>query len=94
MLYLTLFEFFILSRNLFYKYILGKIIAIQIKHNFYYINLPYLFCYVLDIIKYSYIYKYDDIIGYKEQYNNHVDILPPIIKFKINNKCFLNKLKN
>lgn len=87
----------ILIREFLYKYIFGKIIVIKNYKKFYYFKkpffLPYIFYIFLNFYNYEYVYTYDTIHFYNDN-KNKIELLPPILVFKINNKCYLDKIKN
>ena len=67
---------------------------IKFGNKYYPINfLPYIFSFILEQIQVKYVYLNDNIYFYQD-YLYDIKILPPIMKFKIDDKDVSSSIKN
>ena len=73
--------------------IFTNIVSIEYNNYFYntYIPIPYILYFPMELCKFNYIYKCDNIYYYSK--NNEIIIQDPIEKFKINNISYTERLE-
>ena len=86
---------FLYLRELFIKFIFGKIKMIKCKNQYYPINffLPYIFSFILEYFQMNYVYIYDNINFYQD-YTYDIPMFPPILSFNIDGNNMMNTIKN
>tara|TARA_B100000768_G_C11282795_1_gene379707 strand:- start:1778 stop:2224 length:447 start_codon:yes stop_codon:yes gene_type:complete len=88
------FQYYLITREFILKYIFGKITMLNFNNSYYPVNffLPYIFCFIFEFLKISYVYQFDN-INYFQDYKTGNFIIPPIIEFKINDINYIEKIK-
>tara|TARA_B110000879_G_C11172672_1_gene514380 strand:+ start:1842 stop:2204 length:363 start_codon:yes stop_codon:yes gene_type:complete len=68
---------------------------INFKHTYYPVNffLPYFTVFILDFFNLKYVYCYDNIHHYQDNINK-INLLPPILTFKIDGKEISGQIKD
>lgn len=95
MIYQKIIQLYIFLRDLVMRFIFGKITMINYNQTYYPVPffLPYFISFFLEFVNLKYVYYYDEIHHYQD-YINDIKILPPIMKFKIDDKDVSSSIKN
>ena len=88
------FQYYLIIREFVLKYVFGKITMLNFNNTYYPVKffLPYIFFIILEFLKISYVYQFDN-INYFQDYKTNNFIIPPIIEFKIDGINYIENIK-